>query len=148
MNNFLFFRLYLCIVLVLLLIFSFFISKQLLYIYISYCNYVFLFKHVKKKLCLDENTYSNFLNFYLFRRTLFSSISMCEFILELKSNLYQKQLCYYSLAYLYYKNSFYSIAEYYYLKIFSSSTSNDQAVLNLLNMYSKLGYKTRVDKLL
>nr|YP_010850337.1 hypothetical protein Ycf37 [Lophurella caespitosa]WGH13201.1 hypothetical protein Ycf37 [Lophurella caespitosa] len=144
-NDILFFRLYVLIILVVLLIFSFVLSKQLLVIITNQFKLMFLFNSLKTKVDFSEDFYFGLLGIYFFRGNILMSVAISEFILEINNNLVAKDLIYASLAYSYYSNSFYSIAEYYYMKILSLAPSNYKAILNLAHLYSNLGYQTKAN---
>nr|YP_010851327.1 hypothetical protein Ycf37 [Echinothamnion hookeri]WGH14394.1 hypothetical protein Ycf37 [Echinothamnion hookeri] len=142
-NNILFFRLYVLILLTFLLVFSFVLSKQLLVIIMNPLKLIFLHNNLQKKINFNENFYLGLLEIYLFRGNVLISIALSEFILEFNNGLVTKDIIYASLAYSYYVNSFYSIAEYYYLKILSFAPSNYKVILNLAYLYFDLGYETK-----
>nr|YP_010850733.1 hypothetical protein Ycf37 [Lophurella mutabilis]WGH13594.1 hypothetical protein Ycf37 [Lophurella mutabilis] len=146
-NDILFFRLYVLTILVFLLIFSFVLSKQLFLIIINQVKLMFLSNNLQKQVDFNEDFYFGFLGLYLFHGNVLISVALSEFILEINNDVVAKDLIYASLAYSYYSNSFYSIAEYYYLKILSFAPSNYKAILNLAHLYSNLGYKTKADYL-
>nr|WGH13795.1 hypothetical protein Ycf37 [Lophurella pseudocorticata] len=146
-NDILFFRLYVLIILVFLLIFSFILSKQLFMIIMNQLKLIFLSNNLQKKINFNEDFYFRLLGLYLFHGNVLISVALSEFILELNNDLVTKDLIYASLAYSYYSSSFYSIAEYYYLKILSFAPSNYKAVLNLAHLYSNLGYTTKANYL-
>nr|YP_010850535.1 hypothetical protein Ycf37 [Lophurella hookeriana]WGH13399.1 hypothetical protein Ycf37 [Lophurella hookeriana] len=146
-NDILFFRLYVLIILVFLLTFSFVLSKQLFMIIINQLKLMFLSNSLQKKVNFNEDFYFGLLGIYLLHGNLLISVAFSEFILEINNDLVVKDLIYASLAYSYYSNSFYSIAEYYYLKILSFAPSNYKAILNLAYLYSNLGYKTKANYL-
>nr|YP_010851129.1 hypothetical protein Ycf37 [Aphanocladia delicatula]WGH14195.1 hypothetical protein Ycf37 [Aphanocladia delicatula] len=147
-NNTIFFCLYISILLSFLLLFSFFLSKQLFIIGLNKLQVVYLFRDLQKKIKFNGDSYRTLFNIYLFRGNTLISIALSEFLLEINNNLIQKDVVYASLAYAYYCHSFYSLAEYYYLKVLSFSPLNYQAMLNLANMYSDLGYETKAKYLL
>nr|YP_010618603.1 hypothetical protein PN024_pgp192 [Rhodomelopsis africana]WAX02616.1 hypothetical protein [Rhodomelopsis africana] len=144
-NSVIFFHLYLLVVLIFLSIFSFFLSKHLFIFVSKNLKIVSLFSNLKKKMYLNEDNYTNLFSLYLFRENLFLSVALSELILEVNHELTKKDVVYAFLAYVYYQYSFYSISEYYYLKILSSSPYNYKIMLNLANMYSKLHYKTKAN---
>nr|YP_009393215.1 hypothetical protein [Symphyocladiella dendroidea]ARW61777.1 hypothetical protein [Symphyocladiella dendroidea] len=145
-NNVLFFRLYLLIILIFLSIFSFFLSRHLFRLVFNSLKFLFLFNHLKKK-SFNTANYVSLFSFYVLRGDLFLSVALSEFILKKNDNSIDKDLVYDSLAYSYYNHSFYSISEYYCFKILSFSPSNYKIILNLANMYSDLGYKTKANNL-
>nr|YP_010851525.1 hypothetical protein Ycf37 [Echinothamnion hystrix]WGH14587.1 hypothetical protein Ycf37 [Echinothamnion hystrix] len=146
-NNVLFFRLYVLIILIFLLVFSFVLSNQLFVIIINKLKLIFVYNNLQKKIEFNKNFYLSLLDIYLLQGNVLISVALSEFILELNNDLVVKDLIYASLAYSYYSNSFYSIAEYYYLKILSFAPSNYKVILNLAYMYSDLGYKTKANYL-
>nr|YP_010850931.1 hypothetical protein Ycf37 [Aphanocladia stichidiosa]WGH13992.1 hypothetical protein Ycf37 [Aphanocladia stichidiosa] len=146
-NDILFFRLYILIILVFLLIFSFVLSKQLFIIVINQLKLIFLSSKLQKKNNFNEDFYCSLLEIYLINDNIVISVALSEFVLELNNDLVTKDLIYASLAYSYYSNSFYSIAEYYYLKILSFAPSNYKAISNLAYLYYNLGYKTKANYL-
>nr|YP_010618797.1 hypothetical protein orf163 [Deltalsia parasitica]WAX02810.1 hypothetical protein orf163 [Deltalsia parasitica] len=147
-NNVLFFRLYLLIILVFLFIFSLLLSKQLFVLVFNNLKILFLFNNLKKQMYLNEDTYGSLFSLYVFRENLFLSIALSELMLELNNSLIDKDVLANFLAYSYYHNSFYSISEYYCLKILSVSPYNHKIIVNLSNMYSNLGYNTKANDLL
>nr|YP_009399415.1 hypothetical protein [Dictyomenia sonderi]ARW69021.1 hypothetical protein [Dictyomenia sonderi] len=146
-NSILFFRLYLSIILIFLCVFSFFLSRQLLLLLSNNLKLLFLLNNCKKQVNWNENNYISLFSLYIFRENLFLSIALSELILKNNYNFIQKDLVYCSLAYVYYCNSFYSISEYYCLKILSVSPYNYKVILNLANIYSDLGYKTKANNM-
>nr|YP_010619572.1 hypothetical protein PN023_pgp192 [Tayloriella tenebrosa]WAX03585.1 hypothetical protein [Tayloriella tenebrosa] len=142
-NSILFFRLYLLIVLILLCIFSFFLSMQLFRLLSNNLKFLFLLNSLKKQMNLNEDNYKSLISLYLLRGNLFLSVALSELMLEIDDNFIQKEFVYDSLAYAYYYNSFYHIAEYYYLRILSISPHNYKVILNLANIYFDLGYKAK-----
>nr|YP_009397954.1 hypothetical protein [Gredgaria maugeana]ARW67140.1 hypothetical protein [Gredgaria maugeana] len=147
-NSTIFFRLYISILLSFLLLFSFFLSKQLFIIVLNKLQVLYLFRNLQKKIKFNGDSYRIFFSIYLFRGNILISIALSEFLLEINNDLIQKDVIYASLAYAYYCHSFYSVAEYYYLKLLSFSPLNYQTILNLANMYSDLGYETKAKYLL
>nr|YP_010619184.1 hypothetical protein PNY92_pgp191 [Amplisiphonia pacifica]WAX03197.1 hypothetical protein [Amplisiphonia pacifica] len=146
-NNALFFHVYLLIILFALSIVSFFLSRYLLRLVFNNLKLFFLFNNLKTQINLNTYDYTSLFSLYVFRGNLFLSVALSELILEINSNFIQKDLIYNTLAYFYYHNSFYSISEYYCFKILSISPYNDKVILNLANMYSDLGYKTKANNM-
>nr|YP_009654279.1 hypothetical protein [Pleurostichidium falkenbergii]QCH39566.1 hypothetical protein [Pleurostichidium falkenbergii] len=142
-NNLFLIRFYLLIIILFLLFFSMLVSKQLFVLFRNNLRYIVLFKQIKTKLNLNESKYVSLLLLCSSRANFFLSIALLEFFLQCKSNLIKKDLLYASLAYCYYKNFFYSIAEYYYLKILVLFPYNIDAILNLGYMYYDLDYKVK-----
>nr|WGH13008.1 hypothetical protein Ycf37 [Echinothamnion sp.] len=147
-SSIVFFRLYIFIILSFLLLFSFILSKQLFIIILNKLRVVYLFRDLQKKIKLNGDSYITLFSVYLVRGDILISIALSEFLLEVNGNLIKKDMIYASLAYSYYYHSFYSVAEYYYLKVLYFSPSNGQAISTLAHMYSELGYETRANYLL
>nr|YP_010619766.1 hypothetical protein PNW48_pgp192 [Symphyocladia marchantioides]WAX03779.1 hypothetical protein [Symphyocladia marchantioides] len=144
-NNILFFRLYLLIVVSFLSIFSFFISKHLFRLVFNNLKFLFIFNQLKKEMSCNTDNYVSLFSFYVLRGNLSLSVALSEFILEMNDNFIDKYLVYDSLAYSYYSNSFYAVSEYYCFKVLSCSPHNYKMILNLANIYSDLGYKTKAN---
>nr|YP_009397548.1 hypothetical protein [Dipterosiphonia australica]ARW66734.1 hypothetical protein [Dipterosiphonia australica] len=147
-TNILFFRLYLLAILIFLLIFCFFLSKQLLILLNTNLSLLFIVRDLKKRYSSIRYTYENLFSFYLLRENLFLSIVLSEFVIDLNKNLIQKDVLYGCLAYCYYQKSFYTIAEYYYLKILYVSPLDEKATSTLGAMYYNLGYKKKAYSIL
>ncbi len=138
--NIVFFRFYIILVLILLLIFAFFISKQLLSFVVNNIKLNYLVDNLKRSKIVSID-YSNIFNYYLYNGRFFISICLLEFLLESKFTVVNNEIIYLDLAYLYNKKSFYSIAEYYYFKNLSSLNCSQTTLLSLNKMYNFIGHQ-------
>nr|YP_009394660.1 hypothetical protein [Polysiphonia elongata]ARW63222.1 hypothetical protein [Polysiphonia elongata] len=134
------FYLYLSLIALLLLVFSFFVSIQLKTIFVYLLNFVQVFKYFNKRIVFSDINYQRLCNLHLITADYFSCIAISELYLKINNNFLDKKVIYLSLGFIYSKLCYWHISEYYYLK--SSSISSDDMQMNsaLANFYSTLGY--------
>nr|YP_009392586.1 hypothetical protein [Bostrychia tenella]ARW61148.1 hypothetical protein [Bostrychia tenella] len=135
-NTILFFRVYVIFSLLFLIPFSYFISLELLH-FVKFNPMLYLpFNLFIKEFKLDQKNVMLLFNFYCDRRKWFLSICLLELSCALQ--VLNKDLVFVSLAYLYRQLSYWTIAEYYYLKAISYSPYNVDVLSSLANMYDIL----------
>nr|ARW68609.1 hypothetical protein [Palisada sp.] len=138
-NSVFLFRLYIIFALLFLVPLSFFITRQIYFLFNSYFVVCNLIGYSKENVLwtLSDEVYINLFNFYVTRKKFFLCISLAElFFLQCPSKRY---LVYISLAYCYKESRFFYAAEYYYLRASSLSKDNISILVNLLKIYNELG---------
>nr|YP_009395067.1 hypothetical protein [Bryothamnion seaforthii]ARW63835.1 hypothetical protein [Bryothamnion seaforthii] len=146
-SNFFLFRFYLIISLFFLIPLATFITSQIYSILeVSLKIYVLTSSFEKNLSCIMKNNiYTNLCNLYLAEGKWLNVIGLSELLLGL--HLINKDILYGSLGSCYQSNSFYRIAEYYYLKALHTSPENLNVLLSLWQTYKYLGDDERASKL-
>lgn len=134
------FYLYLSLVALLLLVFSFFVSVQLKTIFLYLLNFLKVYKYFNKSVVFLDTNYQRLCNFYLTTADYFSCIAISELYLKSNDDSLDKKIIYFSLGLIYSKLSYWHISEYYYLKSLSISPDDRQIHSALASLYFKLGY--------
>ena len=143
-NGIFLFRLYISFALLFLVPLSFFITRQIYFLFNSYFIVYNSISYSKKNVMftIDDELYTNLFNFYLTRKKFFLCIALAElFIVQSPSKRY---LGYISLAYCYKETRFFYVAEYYYLSASSLSKDNVSILVNLLKIYNELGDASKI----
>nr|YP_009394866.1 hypothetical protein [Polysiphonia stricta]ARW63428.1 hypothetical protein [Polysiphonia stricta] len=138
------FRLYLLMVFFFLLFFSLFLSKEMYLLLKQSLQIISVpFKFDSKKNLLNDDYFTLF-NIFFARGNFLICLSLSEFYLESDKSFLNKDILYTFLAYVYCENSFWNIAEYYYLKALSLSPENCDIMFSLGKMYDNLGHKDKL----
>nr|YP_009393828.1 hypothetical protein [Polysiphonia sertularioides]ARW62390.1 hypothetical protein [Polysiphonia sertularioides] len=141
------FYLYLIIVLVFLLIFSFFVSLQLKSFVLNVTNLINVIFMSEKNYLFSKKNYVKYTNYYLTNFDYFSCISLSEFLLETVIILKDKKILYTSLASLYSKIGCWTVSEYYYLEAISLGLNDIHILLDLANLYFHLGAQIKLQSI-
>nr|YP_010170872.1 hypothetical protein K8K75_pgp194 [Chondria tumulosa]QSD57013.1 hypothetical protein [Chondria tumulosa] len=138
-NNTVLFRLYVIFILCFLIPMSFVVSLQIYSLFKDFFAIYFLYNFTirSSKLLLDYHYYNKLFDLFLERQ----QFSLCISSAELFASIFlvNIDLVYTLLAFCYQKNSFFYIAEYYYLKALSFSPTSIVILSSLAKIYSKTG---------